>query len=216
MASQLSKASNSCMASCMGRRGDGRDRNQEDAPRQQDVLKTCGICGTEVRINPQAQVFICQQCRAVNRIGDFGASALPPGPEALRRTASGIFQPTTDAQAAAAVVEPPVTEIKSCTVCLDGVGDCVFMPCAHGGFCEACARHIAGNAAVGGAHCPRCRRAIERVLRITQATGGSIVKAVDLKVQLGEASGRKAPPRVPPPPGSRKKQLNMQSEEEQK
>jgi len=206
----MKSQSSNCLSMCVGRRGEARDA--ADAPVSQDILKTCGICGTEVRVAAQAQAFICQQCRAVNRIGDFGASALPPGPEVLRRMASGIFQASNDAQAAAAAIEPPSTEIRSCSVCLDGVGDCVFMSCAHGGFCEACARHIAGNAAVGGAHCPRCRRAIERVLRITQVTGGVIVKAVDLRVQLGEASGRKAPPRVPPPPGSRKKS----QQEEQK
>ena len=92
-------------------------------------------------------------------------------------------------------------QLPQCSVCLDGAGDIVLLPCSHGGLCEECARHIARNMAVGGAHCPRCREPIERVVRISNLQY-NVAHATELVFAPGEIL--KAPPKVPPPPGQKK------------
>jgi len=90
--------------------------------------------------------------------------------------------------------------IPVCSVCLDGVGDMILQPCEHGGICEDCAKHIALNKAVGGAHCPKCRMDISNILRIGEVQDDFVRAKM---CQLPDVA-RSKPPRVPPPVGQRK------------
>ena len=98
--------------------------------------------------------------------------------------------------------------IPICSVCLDGVGDMVLDHCGHGGICEDCARHIALNKAVGGAHCPLDKREIAQLLRIGELHPEFVKVRV---VELPEAA-RKEPPKVPPPVGLRKSKPGQETE----
>ncbi|EEQ97918.1 hypothetical protein Pmar_PMAR025542 [Perkinsus marinus ATCC 50983] len=53
-----------------------------------------------------------------------------------------------------------------CSICLDRPGDCVLLPCNHGGFCQVCSIYVGCNLAVGGRHCPKCREYIDQIIRI--------------------------------------------------
>ena len=171
---------------------------------------TCVACG-EVQQSNATTAFVCRACHVVNRIGDSRSSLVGANANTvtLRRMGSGVFQQVGDSLGNSMLNSAggdSQFSIPSCSVCLDGIGDCVFLPCCHGGFCEDCARHIAGNAAVGGAVCPRCRRNIESVCRIVRVVGAGLVKVAPLTdLAVGGKSGR-LPPKVPPPPGYRKKQ----------
>ena len=115
----------------------------------------------------------------------------------LVRTSSTTYHPV------GSNVEPRSGEpvVPQCQVCMDGPGDIVFLPCAHGAICEICAKHIAKNLSVGGNHCIKCREEIKTLVRLSelfpdQATG------VTVKVALNDI--KKGPPKVPPPPGLNK------------
>jgi hypothetical protein len=76
----------------------------------------------------------------------------------------------------------------------------VLEDCGHGGICEACSLQIASNKSVGGAHCPRCRQPIVKVLRIGELHDDTAkCKALVLPESIS-----RSPPRVPPPVGWRK------------
>ena len=207
----FNKAFRPCLAFCSGQSPDPDTRLQEAQP--SSVISkelSCVSCGEKQQA--QAPGFVCKICNVLNRVGG-GNSAIPSsGTEmTLRRIDSGVFQPVSDslAQSMLSGGDGAVSafRIPHCSVCLDGVGDIVFMPCAHGGFCEDCARQVAGNSAVGGAHCPRCRKSIDQVFRIIKVLPpGNLVKVIDLEVS--QSSGRKAPPKVPPPPGYKKKAVS--------
>jgi hypothetical protein len=203
----------SCLGLCAKKQKPGQHHHEHNEAIGEGTRElTCVACGEVQKIKANAIVFVCRSCQVVNRIGD---SQIPLAADAdgltLRRIDSGIFQQVSDSLGGSLLGGNGglgTFSIPSCAVCLDGVGDCVLLPCCHGGFCEDCARHIAGNAAVGGAVCPRCRRGIEVVYRIVRMLRGGLVKVVPLKdLAIGGKSGRQ-PPKVPPPPGYRKKQQN--------
>ena len=90
--------------------------------------------------------------------------------------------------------------IPVCSVCLDGPGDMILENCGHGGICDDCARHIALNKAVGGAHCPLDKQEIVHILRIGELDE-QYVKAREIELpELPQSE----PPRVPPPVGLHK------------
>lgn len=165
----------------------------------------CGGCSTTQSVARDATVFVCTKCHLVNRLdGDLTLTAAPPtSPIKLRRITSSTFQAVSDDF----LIDGPITvsestQIPLCSVCMDAPGDMVFLGCNHGGFCEACARHIAANQAVGGSHCPRCRGGIDRIARIVKVDRRGICTAVG--VEISGIEKRKQPPRVPPPVGLNK------------
>lgn len=165
-------------------------------PVDQEVVK-CGRCQTEHAIPQKALVMVCSNCRCVNRIQSDG----------LQRRVSFIDCDVGDSE----IIQNTATvfqlgessdgrSIPICSVCLDGVGDIVLEHCGHGGICEACARHIALNRAVGGAHCPLDKRDISHISRIGELHAEFVkVRAIDLPEPVTSE-----PPRVPPPVGLRK------------
>jgi len=211
--------------------GNGRGAGQPDEVLESptDLVVTCGRCNAQRHLQRNYSAFVCPECRCVNRIvGNIGevvaeeeersgveidptgsintGSSTATGPTLLRRIDSGVFQVLGVGRAPESRSGAPVPNISNCSVCLEGPGDTILTTCAHGGFCEPCARHIAGNAAVGGAHCPRCRRPIESVLRLSRVL--SDTSAVAIRVNISMSDRNRAPPKVPPPPGYRKKQQN--------
>ena len=216
----------SCLAFC---KGGGERPVNETTMRSEEISVTCGACGAVRTVGRGAAGFVCGGCRCVNRLGfgelvgevvsreaesqgiilEGGVGGVGNGPVMLRRMGSGIFQLQPDLPA------PPMSTasnssaqlIPNCSVCLEGAGDVVVTPCAHGGLCEPCARHIAGNAAVGGAHCPKCRKDIDRVLRLSRILADNTAVGVALDIPL--ADKQRAPPKVPPPPGYKKKNNNQ-------
>ena len=172
----------------------------------------CGQCKTAQSVSKDSSVFVCLNCHAVNRLlGAIGvvqddSSIVQDVPidrsEAitLRRVNSSTYVQAEDGAIAEAHADQ--APIAPCSVCMDGPGDMIFQKCNHGGFCEACARHIAQNMAVGGAHCPRCREGISKVVRIVEIDK-DVVKAVNVQVQTTDGNN-KAPPKVPPPRGFNK------------
>ena len=203
-----------CLGLCAKKQKPGQHHHEHNETLRGDREFTCVACGEVQKAKAGAAAFVCRSCHVVNRVGD-SRSPLVGGNEGsvtLRRMGSGVFQQVSDSLGGSLLAgnggDKGGFNIPSCGVCLDGVGDCVLLPCCHGGFCEDCARHIAGNAAVGGAVCPRCRRGIEGVYRIVRVVGAGLVKVVPLTdLAIGGKSGRQ-PPKVPPPPGYRKKQQN--------
>jgi hypothetical protein len=205
-----------CLGLCAKKQKPGQHHHEHNEQLTVDREYTCVACG-EVQKSKSPSAFVCRSCQVLNRIGDSRSPLVGAGQATvtLRRMGSGVFQQVSDSlgnsMLGAATGGTDKFTIPSCSVCLDGVGDCVLFPCCHGGFCEDCARHIAGNAAVGGAVCPRCRRGIEGVYRIVRVVGAGLVKVVQLTdLAVGGKSGRQ-PPKVPPPPGYRKKQNNNNS-----
>lgn len=164
-----------------------------------DVAVQCGRCKSDQSLPAKAIVMVCLRCHCVNRLRldpitnerrvsfidcDVGECELIPN-------SPSIFQLGDNADG---------RSIPTCSVCLDGPGDMVLENCGHGGICEDCARHIALNQAVGGAHCPLDKQEILKILRIGELND-QFVKArqCDLpEVPLIQ------PPRVPAPVGLRK------------
>lgn len=211
------------MWKCIPKCGGKKDSSSSKAPVQLDSEHSlvCGQCKTSQSVSRDSSVFVCLNCHAVNRVGVTvdTPSAEPgtaPEPQAglvdipeenaetitLRRVNSSTFVDVNSASMPPLDSKEGPVVIGPCSVCMDGAGDMIFQKCNHGGFCEACARHIAQNMAVGGAHCPRCREAITQVVRIVQIDNNNIIKAVHVSVQT--ASDSKAPPKVPPPRGFNK------------
>lgn len=174
----------------------------------------CGQCKTAQSVSKDSTVFVCLNCHSVNRVNTVTAAdpvvladspVNPTETITLRRVNSSTFVECNDETVITPVMnaaDNAACAIGPCSVCMDGAGDMIFQKCNHGGFCEACARHIAQNMAVGGAHCPRCREPITQVVRIVQMNQ-DIVTAVSVEVQTGGALG-KTPPKVPPPRGFNK------------
>lgn len=96
-------------------------------------------------------------------------------------------------------------ELCVCSVCVENPGDMVLLPCNHGGLCDACARHIAFNNAVGGTHCPKCRSSIHGLLRIGEINKDSI-RCITIPI---EDAMTKNPPRVPTLIGGKKERSSM-------
>jgi hypothetical protein len=189
-------------------------------PLESESTQTCFKCNTAQSVAKEATVFVCTSCHAVNRLTtpEVTGVAVPSTPEsmpelvALRRINSSTFVPLSEnpdsksEQSRTPQIhsdQPSCNSIGACSICLDAPGDMIFLNCNHGGFCEACARHIAGNNAVGGAFCVKCRSPIDQVVRIVELDK-DVVKAVPVEVQTENSSGSKQPPKVPPPRGFNK------------
>ena len=202
-----------CIPSC------GRKKKEDSAANatlRTESQRICFKCQTAQSVATDASVFVCTSCHAVNRLAPMPVEGklvqTQPEPPALteeitelvslRRVNSSTFARLEDAPTASEWISGTPGQINPCSICLDAPGDMIFLPCMHGGFCEACARHIAGNNAVGGAFCVKCRAAIERVVRIVELDK-EIVKAVPVEVQT-DVGGNKQPPKVPPPRGFNK------------
>jgi len=176
--------------------------------------RVCFKCNTSQSVAKGVTVFVCTSCHAVNRLNlvvqaTVVDTAVPLEDVAtfetitLRRINSSTFVPLSNSpdigNENSAI--PPI--IAPCSICLDAPGDMVFLSCNHGGFCEACARHIASNHAVGGACCVKCRAAIERLGRIVEVKN-DVVSAVVVDLPLDGKASKGGPPRVPPPRGFNK------------
>lgn len=170
-----------------------------------DQQKICLKCSFSQSVAKDASVFVCTSCHTVNRI-EQPDSSLPTYDElvSLQRVNSSTFLPLSNAPSNhSETVITQHTGIAPCSICLDAPGDMIFLNCHHGGFCEACTRHIAGNNAVGGACCVKCRSPIKKVVRILELDQGNSVKAVPVEVVKVQNKSA-APPKVPPPRGFNK------------
>jgi len=124
-------------------------------------------------------------------------------PIMLVRTSSCTFSPEEVAEANGKPRRKDLEPIiPQCSVCMDGAGDVVLLPCTHSAICEACAKHIAKNKSVGGSHCPRCREDIKDLLRLSELYPEGDAKGEIIFIPIEEI--RKGPPKVPPPPGQNK------------
>jgi hypothetical protein len=214
------------MKKCLPKCGKSSDPKPEPLKQlDTEMTKTCFKCNTQQSVAKEATVFVCTSCHTVNRLAtpEVSGEALPVSPKtpqsmpeliALRRINSSTFvaldtnqNERTDVSNTPPTVIPSdqasVNSIGACSICLDAPGDMIFLQCNHGGFCEACARHIAGNNAVGGAFCVKCRSPIEKVVRIVELDK-DLVKAVPVEVQTDGTDSNKQPPKVPPPRGFNK------------
>ncbi len=162
-----------------------------------DYTVQCLRCKAPQSIPTASIVFVCSSCHSVNRVDG-----------AADRTLSIV-----DCDDDSAVMIPNTPQLFSlgeggggplavpvCSVCLESPGDVILSDCGHGGLCEACARHILLNKAVGGSHCPKCRSVIKNLVRVSEIHE-EFVKGKKLEIQESKA---KTPPKVPPPVGLRK------------
>ena len=174
-------------------------RSGVDTPSYVNIAVHCAKCGASHSISEATKAFICPKCFAVNTLSDskkqsvvnlahFDIIELP--------FTSRAFE-STDSKS---LISNSLPDIAPCSVCMEEPGDVIMIPCRHGAVCEDCARFIIGNNAVGGQKCPKCRQSISQIAKMAEVTHTTIT-AVHLNVGV-IASG---PPRVPPPPGSRKK-----------
>jgi len=210
-----------CLPIC-GKNGKEKLESPTVPPTPDFITMTCGSCQTAQSVANSLSAFICISCHKVNRIvrsGDGGrrlSTAKVDGTTelySLARVSSSVFEPedpNAPGSKYSSIAIPQATSTTSlrggstlpqCNVCMDGVGDMVLLPCAHGAICEACAKHIAQNMSVGGAHCPRCREPISRLVRISEMYL-DMAKGVPVVVNTGQV--KKTPPKVPPPPGQHK------------
>lgn len=184
---------------CGSSKKDEGEKEKEEVNRGDGVK--CMACGAE---QPQvmANVFVCVSCSKVNRINGDTVSVVSKNedPIQLMRTSSSTFAPIgSEPAGGSALGMEPVVPV--CTVCMDGPGDMVLLPCSHGGLCEGCAKHIAKNLSVGGNHCIKCRTRIEKLVRLDELYRDS---ATGLVVEVPKSDIQKGPPKVPAPPGLNK------------
>ena len=164
-----------------------------------DIQQQCGRCGTDQQVPSGALAMVCSRCQCVNRLRSDKSSGqrrnsfidCDVGDCQLIQNTEGVFQLGDN---------PDGKSIPVCSVCLDGPGDMILENCGHGGICEDCARHIALNKAVGGAHCPLDKLEIVHLLRIGELND-QFLKAREVELPL---LPQNEPPRVPPPVGLRK------------
>jgi hypothetical protein len=171
---------------------------------------TCASCGESQPAIESLSAFVCRKCHRVNRIvildptnplsGRRCSVAEEENPVMLVRTSSSTFTPADVLEGKTRSEMEPI--IPQCTVCMDGAGDVVLLPCSHSAICEACAKHIAKNKSVGGSHCPRCREDIKELLRLSELYPEGDAKGEPIVIPIEEI--RKGPPKVPPPPGQNK------------
>ncbi len=168
--------------------------------KEEILLERCAKCNANLSVPGAANVFVCSICRCVNRV------TLTPE-RRLSFIDCGIGESITipnipplfqlgEVPSAQSCLNLRV-QIPICSVCLEGIGDMVLEECGHGGICEECALQIALNKSVGGAHCPRCRGIISKVLRIGELHDDT-AKCKELALPT---VSKNEPPRVPPPVG---------------
>jgi len=178
--------------------------SEVDTPEYTYAVVNCAKCNGAHSILNAIRAYICPKCFAVNTIAD----------DSKQQTVVDINQydvleipftsrafESTDSRASSSGSSLP--EIAICSVCMEEPGDVIMIPCRHGAVCQDCAKFILGNNAVGGQKCPKCRQQISQIVKMAQVTCTSIT-AVQLQV-----TARSGPPKVPPPPGSRKKQVSL-------
>ena len=216
------------MKSCTPKCFKSKDKKESTPQLSTEEMKTCFKCHTSQSVAKDATVFVCTKCHIVNRLNlvvhATVVDVVTPGhatPQvlqedltelqtiSLKRVNSSTFLPLSDAPEVARELSntPPgvassSSVIPPCSICLDAPGDMIFLSCNHGGFCDACARHIASNSAVGGACCVKCRAAIQSLGRIIEVHPDH-VKAVSVDLPANSRS-KAGPPRVPPPRGFNK------------
>ena len=209
-----------CGAKSKEAKGTNTTTGDSHRPLETEMTRYCFKCNSSQSVAKEATVFVCTKCHSVNRLTtpevtaivadpDGGSSPTLPELISLRRINSSTFVPLSDNPYSETEIsttpQGPIDQtIGACSICLDAPGDMIFLQCNHGGFCEACARHIASNNAVGGAFCVKCRSPIDKVVRIVELDR-DIVKAVPVSVQTEDDSvANKQPPKVPPPRGFNK------------
>ncbi len=182
------------------------------------VKISCANCGENQPVIDNLSAFVCFKCHKVNRIvvdeitanrrGTIVETSSDPDhePVMLVRTSSSTFLPAEFVEDVAKQRKEMEPIIPHCTVCMDGAGDVVLLPCSHSAICEDCAKHIAKNKSVGGSHCPRCREDIKKLLRLSEVYPEGDAKGVPISVPREEV--RAGPPKVPPPPGHNKAKNN--------
>lgn len=182
---------------------DRRTCSETETPDCSHTIANCARCNHAHSILEALKAYICPKCFAVNTISSHSKSQ-----SVVDVTQFDVVEmpftfrafESSDTRSSAGSSSLP--DISSCSVCMEEPGDIMLMPCRHGAICEDCARFIIGNNAVGGQKCPKCRQLISQILKLAEVTHTTIT-AVRLPVGIA-ASG---PPRVPAPPGSRKKQI---------
>lgn len=164
----------------------------------------CGFCQAVEQVGSNCPVFVCSRCSRINRVVSAAGAErqVSIADEAGRvhhlvRSSSTTFHPIDSGIEA----RPGDPVVPQCQVCMDGPGDMVLLPCAHGAICESCAKHIARNLSVGGNHCIKCREEITELVRLSELHRDH---AIGVTVEVPKDSIRKGPPKVPPPPGMNK------------
>ncbi|KAF4650445.1 Thymocyte nuclear protein 1, partial [Perkinsus chesapeaki] len=153
-----------------------------------DIEIECGTCALPRKISEKANNFVCDSCKSVNRVvvyplGDRGVDVVvdPSCVVPRQRGSADAFQMAERGS------------VLPCSICLDSTGDCVLLPCNHGGFCQVCSVHVGSNLAVGGRHCPKCREYIQQIVRVGR------VHELELKgnpVALPVIEDHQLPPKV--------------------
>ena len=197
---------------------DDKKKQSNMLPMSQDGVSrvTCANCGEFQPVIESLSAFVCVKCHKVNRIVlDDSANGCHASiveqiddnePVMLVRTSSSTFLPAEFVEDVSKQRKEMEPVIPQCTVCMDGAGDVVLLPCSHSAICEECAKHIAKNKSVGGSHCPRCREQIKQLLRLSEVYPAGDAKGVPVGVPQEEV--RSGPPKVPPPPGHNKAKNN--------
>ena len=214
----MSKFLKKCVPKC-GKSKEPSGEGAQLAPAVEATIPVaCLKCGLAERIVANQSSFVCKNCHRVHRVADSGGvrklSIANDGSSSgeiysLQRLSSSAYicgekdvLSENPQMVGSSIVATGPAAIPVCSVCMDGPGDVVLLPCAHGAICEPCAKHISRNMSVGGSHCPKCRQPISRIVRVSELDG---VAAKGIAISVPESEIRKnGPPRVPPPPGLNK------------
>jgi LSD1 subclass zinc finger protein len=117
----------------------------------------CGFCRKFLEFSGSRE-FVCAFCGRVNRkLEDRMCETSEVFEVQLVRTGPCMFK---EGQGLAEKVFP--IDLMSCALCMDEMGDCVFLSCGHGGFCESCAKSVIINFK----QCSVCRSEISKVVRV--------------------------------------------------
>ena len=186
-------------------KADRRPCSETATPDCSASVVNCARCSYSQSVLESVRAYICPKCFSVNSISSHSKQQ-----SVVDITQFDVleipftFRAFESADTKGSSGSRSLPDIASCSVCMEEPGDIVLLPCRHGAICEDCARFIVGNNAVGGQKCPKCRQQISQILKLAEVTH-TIITAVNLPMGV-VASG---PPRVPPPPGSRKKQVTL-------
>ena len=130
----------------------------------------------------------CTYCFKVNIVSGNSAAILEIAspPVLLSRFGNSLFSTEPRDSMDSFDIEIPI-----CSVCMESSGDCIFLNCGHGGFCESCASQLV----VKFGDCSSCRTPITSLYRLVEISR-STATAVVLEVPTLKGGDT---PRVPYP-----------------
>jgi len=89
------------------------------------------------------------------------ATAFSEKIETLKQLNENLIESTSKVLESLAAVVGTTTLRISCSLCCSAERTTVLLPCAHGGFCHACATRC-----VRRGRCPTCRSTVETAVRV--------------------------------------------------